>query len=109
MKKTVVFLSIAALLFMSCPAHADTPLKKLGRGLANILTCPLEIPKGIGDANAESGPVAAMTFGVLQGIFKTCVRGVVGVYETVSFPIPLPADYAPILMDPEFFLEQGLF
>ena len=36
-------------------------------------------------------------------------RAVVGAYEVVTFPIPLPSDYEPILTDPEFFGEEALF
>lgn len=106
MKKIIAILVIT--LLISSVAFADGPVKKLGRGLANIVTCPLEILKGISDANTESGPIAAGTFGVLQGIFNTGLRAVIGVYEVVTFPIPIPRDYSPILTNPEFFLEDGL-
>ncbi|OGW74852.1 MAG: hypothetical protein A2Z72_06715 [Omnitrophica bacterium RBG_13_46_9] len=109
MKKYVVFILIIAFISISNLSHADTPIKKLGRGFANVLTCPLEIPKGICDANSESGPFAAMTFGLLKGLFDTGVRAVVGVYEVATFLIPIPRNYGPVLTDPEFFLEEGLF
>ena len=109
MKKLIIFVTIIAIVSISSMSYADTPIKKLGRGAANIGTCWLEVPKGISDANTESGPIAAMTFGLLEGIFNTCVRACVGVYETVTFLIPFPADYGPVLTDPEFFLSEGMF
>ncbi|MBN1354570.1 MAG: exosortase system-associated protein, TIGR04073 family [Candidatus Omnitrophica bacterium] len=109
MRKAVVFISIITIVFMSAVSYADGPIKKLGRGVANVISCPLEIPKGISDANTQNGPIAAMTFGLLKGVFMTFVRGGIGVYEVVTFPIPLPTNYAPILTDPEFFLDEGLF
>ncbi len=90
-------------------AYADTPLKKLGRGVCNIVTCPLELLKGIQDAHNENGFFAALTWGVLKGAFNTGVRAVVGAYEVVTFPFPIPSDYEPILTDPEFFGEEALF
>lgn len=108
MKKLIVLIIIFSMLAVNA-SFADGPIKKLGRGLANIITCPLEIPKRISDANAESGPIAASTFGVLNGLFQTCIRAFVGVYETVTFFIPIPVDYGPVLTDPEFFLDEGLF
>ena len=108
MAKKVLVISLIAIFLMSSMSYADDPIKKLGRGIANMLTFPLELPKGIGDANREDGPLAAASYGVLKGLFDGCVRGIVGVYETVTFLIPIPADYAPIVKDPEFFLE-GLF
>jgi len=108
-KKLVIFISVIALLFISSASHADTPVKKLGRGIANIFTCPIELPYRIGQANEEDGPFAAFTWGILEGICRTGMRLVVGVYEVISFPIPFPAYYEPIIDDPEFFLEDGIF
>ena len=107
--KKVFILSIIAILLTASISYADSPLRKLGRGTANILTCPIEMFYRVGEANDESGPIAAMTWGVLNGIYRMGVRAVVGIYEVVTFPIPLPGDYQPIITDPEFFLEEGVF
>lgn len=106
-KKLSIFILIISLVFsFTLNCYADTPIKKLGRGLCNIITCPFEIFKGIQDANNENGFLAAFTWGILQGLFKTGVRAVVGAYEVVTFPMPFPRDYEPILKDPEFFAED---
>ena len=84
-------------------ALAGTPLEKLGRGVANVITCPIELVAGIVDTGNESGPMAGCTIGVLKGTFNIVRRAVVGVYEVVSFPVPVPEDYAPIITDPEYF------
>jgi len=108
MKKISCYVLIICI--MSCMtvnvAHADDALKKLGRGAANVLMSPMEMINGISEANAENGWIAAVTWGVLKGIFKTGVRMVVGAYEIVTFPIPFPKDYEPILTDPEFICES---
>ena len=109
MKKIVFILLLLSIIGNPVMSHADTAVKKLGRGLANIGTCYFEIPHSMGNANNESGPVAAITVGVVEGLLKTCVRAIIGVYEVATFPIPLPRDYAPILTEPEFFLEDGIF
>ncbi len=109
MKKIVIFISIIAILFISSASYADTPLKKLGRGLSNVITCPIELPYRIGQANEESGPFAAFTWGVLDGVTRAAMRLVVGGYEIVTCLIPLPLYYEPIIDDPEFFLEDGIF
>jgi len=108
-KKIIVFICIITVLAVSSVCYADTPIKKLGRGIANMGTCILEVPKCISDANTESGPIAAMTFGLLEGVYSSCVRLLVGMYETVTFLVPVPEDYGPILTNPEFFLNEGLF
>ncbi len=83
------------------------PLEKLGRGISNIATCPLEIGKNVEAANESDGIFAAYSWGLLKGSADTLVRAVVGIYEVVTFPLPVPADYAPILTNPEYFLKDN--
>ena len=99
----IIFLFIFSLL---TPAYADDAVKKLGRGISNVLTFPFEMVIQVSRVNNTDGPMAAMTWGILKGLGMTVVRGGVGVYEVVSFPFPIPADYKPILTDPEFVLEN---
>ena len=95
----IALMSCIVLVPSAC--FAQNMLRKLGRGLANIITSPIEIPKSVQESFYEDGPVAAGTYGVLDGVYKFVARTLVGVYEVVSFPFPLPADYAPIV-EPEF-------
>lgn len=88
-----------------CDPCAGDCMKKLGRGLANCLTFPIEIPNQISKTNNCEGPCAAATVGLVKGIVMAGFRAVVGVYEVVTFPIPIPDCYAPILTDPEYMLE----
>lgn len=74
---------------------------KFVRGLANILTSPLEIPRNVQNVTEENGVLVGWTGGICQGIGMMALRIVVGAYETVTFPIPLPADYVPVIQ-PEF-------
>jgi putative exosortase-associated protein (TIGR04073 family) len=100
---------ILVLLFVAssaAPAYCDNAFKKLGRGACNILMCPVEFPSQIADTNKTDGPAAGLTYGVIKGIYWTLVRGVVGVYEVVTFPIPVPCNYRPILTEPEFMFDN---
>lgn len=107
MKKFLALLVVCGMILSIAPlAMANGPVEKLGRGVANVATSPLGLLKGIGDANEESGIFAGLTWGVLQGTVNVVKRAAVGVYEVATFPIPLPKDYAPILDEPEFFLEK---
>ncbi len=108
-KLNIVMILILLMTVFAVFAYADTPIKKLGRGICNIVTCPLELFKGIQDTNNENGFFAALTWGILKGTFNTGVRAVVGAYEVVTFPFPIPSDYEPILTDPEFFGEETVF
>lgn len=109
MRKVIFITSIAIIFCISSLSYADTPLKKLGRGVANIVSCPMEIINRVHLANEESGPLAGYTWGLLDGIYRTGLRALTGAYEVISFPFPLPKDYKPIITDPEFFFEEGVW
>lgn len=101
--------AILILLFVASfavPAYCDTAIKKFGRGVCNVLTCPAEFPAQIGATNRTDGPMAGLTYGVAKGVLWVLIRGVVGVYEVVTFPIPLPCEYRPILTEPEFMFDD---
>jgi len=97
---------ILTVLSFASPAYCDDMFKKLGRGFCNVVTFPLEIPEQIQRTNIAEGPFAAMTWGPIKGICMTVVRAAAGVYEVVTFPIPIPKDFKPLLTDPEFFFED---
>lgn len=107
MMKRIVSCALIIVLTFSflAPAQADA-MRKLGRGLANCVTFPIEIPEQVKRTNYSDGPMAALTYGFIKGLAMMCTRLVVGVYEVVTFPVPVPKDYQPILTDPEFFFEE---
>ena len=112
-KKTVrIVTSVVLVIFISSSfvsdAFAQSPVKKLGRGLANVFTGFLELPANIVDVADEEGFIGAMSYGLVKGIAMTFLRTGVGVYETVTFLIPLPWDYEPIL-EPEFMMSEDNF
>jgi|SRR5882724_12661053 len=91
-----------ALVLVAPAAHADRldvgdygPAGKLGRGL---------IAEGAHDNGAAGAAV-----GVGRGIALTIARELVGVYEFVTFPLPVPRGYRPILDPPyswEYFQDR---
>jgi putative exosortase-associated protein (TIGR04073 family) len=83
------------------PPQGHHALRKLGRGFANVLFGIVEVPNQITKVTAEQGGGAGTTYGVGKGLGRWLWREVVGVYEVVTFPIPLPKGYRPI-MQPEF-------
>lgn len=100
-------LILSSMIIWAVPSFCDTPTTKLGRGLANVLTFPLEVPEQISRTNNSDGPFAATTVGVLKGFGWAVGRACVGLYEAATFMIPFPRDYKPILRDPEYFLETS--
>ncbi len=69
---------------------------KFWRGVVNVATCPVEIPKQIHTTTRDLG-VPGPFVGLLKGVLMTVYRGVGGVVETVSFPVPAPKNYEPLL------------
>jgi len=74
------------------------PVVKLGRGLGNVVGGPLEIPVTIQKLTASTrDPLTGLFTGLILGAFKAVIRTGTGIYEAVTFLIPCPDDYAPIL------------
>jgi putative exosortase-associated protein (TIGR04073 family) len=111
MKKiSALIIILLFIVTLAAPAFcADNAATKLGRGFANMLTFPLEIPEQISRTNNSDGPFAGWTVGVVKGLGAAVVRACVGVYETATFLVPAPDNYKPILKDPEYFLETSNF
>ncbi len=74
---------------------------KLARGFANVLTSPLEVPRNVQNVTQDQGVLVGWTAGLAQGIGMTALRIIVGAYEIITFPIPIPEGYKPVL-EPEF-------
>jgi putative exosortase-associated protein (TIGR04073 family) len=100
---SVFVLCVIALGLFSSFSFAQDPVKKLCRGVLNITTGFLEMPKNIRDTGKEDGLGMALTYGFIKGAFGTVRRMAVGLYEVVTFLIPAPKDYGPVLTDPEYF------
>ncbi len=76
---------------------------KLGRGVVNIFTGWLEIPKQTAIEWRRTDPFTGTVLGLVKGTWLGVARTFAGVYEVVSFPFPIPRNYEPI-MEPEFVL-----
>ena len=76
---------------------------KLGRGLANALGGWMEIPLNIGQRMSSGDTGGSFFTGAAYGVFKGAVRTSVGVYETATFFLPYPEDFAPILPTLEYY------
>jgi len=90
-----------ALLTIPATAEAQSAARKVGRGLAGMTTGFLEVPGNIVKLNRERGPAWGFTLGFVQGLGMIVVRELVGVYEFVTAPFPIPPGFEPIV-EPEF-------
>jgi putative exosortase-associated protein (TIGR04073 family) len=79
------------------PAHADTPAHKFGRGLSNLALGMMEIPAQIIREDRRNGPLSAASIGFAKGVGGFVTRELVGLYELVTFPAPVPRGYRAIL------------
>ena len=85
-------------------AEEPTPYKagdKLVRGLANVFTGIIEIPRNIHNTSAEESLLAGWTVGLGKGVGSTALRVLVGAYEVVTFPFQIPKGYRPVV-EPEY-------
>ena len=103
--------TVVLLLPLSAQAGTDAPpsghnaLRKLGRGAANVLFGVVEVPNQVTKATSEHGGGAGATYGVGKGFVRWIGRELIGVFEIVTFPIPAPRGYQPV-MKPEFPMED---
>ncbi|MBI4597952.1 MAG: exosortase system-associated protein, TIGR04073 family [Candidatus Omnitrophica bacterium] len=81
-------------------------IRKLGRGLANIATCPAELVRTPELVSRREGFLAGVTVGVLQGAWRGLARGAAGIYEVLTFYSDKPNGYQPLIR-PEFVWEHG--
>ncbi|MCX5679797.1 MAG: exosortase system-associated protein, TIGR04073 family [Candidatus Omnitrophica bacterium] len=107
MKKVSIFIvAVLLIVVVVSSGYCSGPAEKLSRGISNILTFPCEIPYQISETNKQNGLTTAIGYGTLKGIFMAGVRVLMGVYEVITFPIPAPGNFEPIMTDPEFFFNS---
>ncbi|HNX68152.1 MAG TPA: exosortase system-associated protein, TIGR04073 family [Candidatus Omnitrophota bacterium] len=106
-----IFASVAVLLMATVSAQAaeavteiepeGNPLRKLQRGFLNIALSPIEISTELSKEEKNDTVPPSWVAGLGRGSAYAAGRMLVGVYEIVTFPLPYPADYKPVLQ-PEF-------
>jgi putative exosortase-associated protein (TIGR04073 family) len=83
----------------------EFPLKESGtkfvRGVANISTGWLELPKQIHRIGTQEGWVTGTWRGPFEGLGMLIARTVAGAYEVLTFLIPVPPRFQPLLQ-PDF-------
>lgn len=103
MRKTRPFIlcaCLALLLLTVSQAQAQTAAQKFGRGLAGMTCGILELPGNIVKETQRQGAIG-VPIGLAYGLGMTVTRELVGVYEFVTAPFPIPAGFRPILR-PEY-------
>lgn len=93
-------LAIAIMLLATPGAEANTAAQKFGRGLAGMTCGFLELPGNI-VKETEARGIIGLPGGFAKGLGMIVTRELVGVYEFVTAPFPLPAGFKPIIQ-PEY-------
>lgn len=70
------------------PMDSYTPVRKLGRGVGNIVFGVTELPDTMMREQKAAGTKAAWSVGLADGTWRTIKRVGYGVVETVTFPVP---------------------
>ncbi|MEW6170275.1 MAG: exosortase system-associated protein, TIGR04073 family [Candidatus Omnitrophota bacterium] len=101
MKKVILVALVAIFALSFTCAYAQSPIIKLGRGLTNTASGWLELVKQPYETTKAENLLAGLTVGILKGVGMGLVRTGVGIYELITFPIPAPKGFEPLLQ-PEY-------
>ena len=112
MKRHIGMAMVMAMVFLAAtpPARAEQDTgrlatSKLFRGIVNLTTGWLEIPKQTVNTSQDKGLGQGLTWGFAKGIGWAVGRTLAGAYEIVTFPFPIPENYQPV-MQPEYVLSD---
>jgi putative exosortase-associated protein (TIGR04073 family) len=107
----IIVILVCIFIFNTAASFAQEPLKKplrkACRGFLNLLFGWIELIETPPEVGRQEGVPAGATYGLVKGIMFAAGRTLVGAYELVTFPIPIPSHYAPILKEPEFYPGEG--
>ncbi len=110
-KQWVVFgLVLAVALSAAGPVFAEQDtgrlvMTKLFRGMVNAATGWMEIPKQMIQTTEEKNLGTGLSWGLVKGVGWAVGRSVIGAYEIITFPFPVPEEYQPVLQ-PEYVLSD---
>jgi putative exosortase-associated protein (TIGR04073 family) len=97
----VAAIALLTLAIFVSAADAENAPRKFGRGLAGMTLAILEVPGNMVDQTHKHGAAEGIPLGFAIGLGMIVPRTLVGVYEFLTAPFPIPAGYEPIL-HPEF-------
>ncbi len=73
---------------------AQDPIHKASRGVVNLLTGWIELPRQVDLGRQEDNPVTGIGWGLVKGAGLCVLRSGIGLYEFLTFPIPYPREFA---------------
>lgn len=114
MKKKIIFALIIGLCLSNTLAHANvfndikhyTWAQKLGRGVVNTITSPVEVARQIQITSNEQSLLAGWTLGLVGGLAQGLIRFGAGVIDVFTFPFNFPHPHKAPLIDPEYVWQK---
>lgn len=104
-KSLFIFLAVSiffqSFVFSAELAAPGTAARKFQRGLLNIALSPVEVSHELDKEKKRDTFLPSWMLGTLRGSFFAAGRALTGALETVTFFIPFPGHYGPII-EPEF-------
>ena len=101
-KKSMFVIVMATMLIVSvapCCHAAKNPVEKLARGVMNVWNGQYEVYDKTHESLYYNGPLGFFP-GVVEGVGGMVTRMFGGIYDILTFCIPVPQDYAPVV-EPE--------
>lgn len=95
---------LLSLLVLAQPAFAapameakGTALRKLQRGVINMALSPIELSHELHKEKRKDGYLPSWVSGLGRGSVFTMGRALSGAYDLLTFPVPLPGGYEPLV------------
>lgn len=83
--------------------HINDAATKLTRGVVNVTTSWMEVPKQIHLTSHEYDPLVGLTYGTVKGVAFTAMRATSGAFDVGTFIVPSPQINN---MQPEFVFDS---
>ena len=103
--KKIILLLILSFVFAPIVVAQSMPTK-LKRGTINLCTGWIELPKNIYDTSIEKNLTNGIIIGTMKGFGKAIVRTGCGIYEMITFIVPIPNNYESIL-NPKYIFNNN--
>lgn len=104
----LILLALARAEMAVAQAHERSYPEQIGtkflRGVTNLVTGVAELPKQVYLVGRAEGWVKGAFRGPIEGLGMVIARTIAGAYEVLTFPLPVPPGYQPLLL-PEYVWE----
>jgi len=110
MRKTIILCLVFSFVAITHSSAANGAIKKLQRGIVNIVTAPVEVPKQIRAywiaGSKKTMHISAWLFcGFVKGLWMAPLRVGSGLWDVITFPLDLPGNGGSLLQ-PEYVFDD---